>query len=128
MKVYRKGLSCSGGGWSYAQKVKIFCDTNHFPSFQFCVPHKNSHGVRGWIKQYHIVFNTKIGHVTCEILHITCACTQCTSTLDKPWTPGVILHQQPNYQPFKYFTHWPVLGYFNNWNIINFSHTATSSE
>ena len=65
MKVDRKGVSCSGGGWRYAQKCKIFYDTNQFPSFKFWVPHTNPHGVRGLIKQYHIIFDTKLGHGIC---------------------------------------------------------------
>ena len=31
-------------------------------------------------------------------------------------------YQQPHYQNFKDCTYWPVLGYFNNWNIIQLSH------
>ena len=48
--------------------------------------------------------------------------------LDKPWTPDVIPRQQPLYQPVQIFTYWPVLRYFNNWNIIAFSHKSTTSE
>ena len=59
---------------------------------------------------------------------IPCACNKCKYTLDKPWTPSVLPHQQHHYQPVKYFTYYPVLGYFNNWNITHFSHTTTSSE
>ena len=36
--------------------------------------------------------------------------------------------QQTLYQPVKYFTYWPVLGYFNNCNILQLSHKATSCE
>ena len=64
----------------------------------------------------------------CEIHHITCACTQFTYTLEKPWTPGVPQHLQQCYQPVKNFTYWSVLGFFHNWNIIQFSHKETSSE
>ena len=48
--------------------------------------------------------------------------------LDLPQTPCVTPHQKPRYQPVTYFTYWPVLGYFNNCNIIHFAHTATSSD
>ena len=48
--------------------------------------------------------------------------------MDKPWTTGVPPHQQPRHKPFKDFTYWPVLGYFNNWNIIHLSYKVTSSE
>ena len=81
------------------------------------------------IKQaYHMHFYTKLGHGTCEIICITCECIQCTYDIDKPCNPGVPLHQQPRYKPVKYFIYWPVLGYFNNSNIINFAHTEKSSE
>ena len=29
------------------------------------------------------------------------ACMECTSTLDKPWTTGVPLNQQPHYKNVK---------------------------
>ena len=48
--------------------------------------------------------------------------------LDKIWTPGVPLHQLPHYQPVKSFTYWSVLSYFNNWNIVQFSHQATTID
>ena len=37
-------------------------------------------------------------------------------------------HKQQRYQPFKNCTYWPVLGSFNNWNIIQFSLKEKSSE
>ena len=46
----------------------------------------------------------------------------------KPRYPGVPSHQQTHYKHVKYFTYYPVLGSFNNWNIILFSHNATSTE
>ena len=66
------------------KNVRIFYDTNLFPSFQFCVPHTNPHEVRGLSKQYNIIFDTKLGHGTCEILQIPCTCDECTSMLYKP--------------------------------------------
>ena len=36
--------------------------------------------------------------------------------------------QQPQYQTVRGFRDWPVLGSFNNWNIISLSHKATPSE
>ena len=73
-------------------------------------------------------FYPKLVHVTCAILLIPCACTQCKFTLDKPWDLGVTSHQQPCYQLVKYLTYCPVLGSFNNWNIIQLSHKATCSD
>ena len=48
--------------------------------------------------------------------------------LENNWAPRVPPHQQPRYKPVKDFTFWPVLGSFNNWSIIKFSHKATSIE
>ena len=43
------------------------------------------------------------------------------------WTTGTPEQQQPLYQPVKEFTYCPVVGYFNNWNIVQLSHKSTSS-
>ena len=48
--------------------------------------------------------------------------------LDKPLIPGLPPKQQPQYQHVTDCTYWPVLGSFNNWNIIILSHKATTSE
>ena len=44
------------------------------------------------------------------------------------WSTGVPPHQQPCYQPVTHLTEWNVLGNFNNWNIVKFSHKETCSE
>ena len=48
--------------------------------------------------------------------------------LNQPWTPDITYQKQPHYQPIKGCTYWPVLGAFNNWNIIQLSHKTTSGE
>ena len=45
--------------------------------------------------------------------------------LDKPWIYGIPLDEQDRYKPVTNCTYWPVLGYFNNWNIILLSHKST---
>ena len=50
------------------------------------------------------------------------------SMLDKPWVPGLPPHQQHFYQPLQYCTYCPVLGSFNNWDIITLSHKYMTSE
>ena len=110
------------------QYSKMSCTTNQFPELIFLIPHNKPYGVIGLIKHYHMHFYPQLGHGTCEIRQIPCACNNHTSTLDKLWNPGVEPHQQPRYQPVKYFTYWPVLHSFNNWKIIHFSHKETSSE
>ena len=37
-------------------------------------------------------------------------------------------YQESCYQPVKDFKNWPVVGSFNNQNIIYFAHKSTSSE
>ena len=48
--------------------------------------------------------------------------------LDKTWIPGLTPEKQPRYQPVTDCYYWPVLGSFNNWNIILLSQKATTSE
>ena len=106
----------------------MLCVTKQFPSLPFCGPRTKAHGVRGLSKYYHMRFNPKIGHGTCETLQIPCACAECTSTLDKPWISGLPPQQQPRCQPVTCCTYWPVLGSFNNCNIVTSSHKATTSD
>ena len=44
------------------------------------------------------------------------------------WAPGVAPPNQPFYQTVRNFTYCPILGVFNNWNIIIFSNINTTSE
>ena len=106
----------------------MFCNTNQFPSLPFCGPHTKPHGVRGLSKHYHRLFDPKQVHVICAMRRITCACYEFTSMLDKSWITGLAPKQQPCYQPVTNWSYWPVLSSFNNWNIIIFSHKATTSE
>ena len=69
--------------------VKIYCNTNQFPSLPFCVPYFKPHGARTLSKHYHLRFDSKLGHGVYAILHITCAGVACTSMLNKPWISGI---------------------------------------
>ena len=64
----------------------------------------------------------------CEIFRILCACVVCISMLDKPWISGISPDEQERYKPVTNCTYFPVLGYFNNWNIIQFSQNSTPSD
>ena len=64
----------------------------------------------------------------CEIRRIPCVCVPFTSMLDKPQTYGIPSEKQERYNPVTKCTYWPVLGAFNNWNIIELSSKSTSSE
>ena len=86
------------------QDVKMYCETNQFPGLQFLGPHKKTHGVHGLCNNYHMHFDTKLGHGTCATHRIPFVCPLCTSMIDQIWDPGIPAHQQPHYQPIKYCT------------------------
>ena len=100
------------------KEVKMYCDTNQFPKLPFCGSYPKPRGARGLIKHYHLCFDPKLGHGICAIFRIPCACVACTSMLDKPWISGIQSTKNSLYQPVTNCTCWPVLGPYNNWNII----------
>ena len=69
--------------------VKIYCDTNQFPTFPFCSSYSKPHGSRGLGRHYHIRFDPNIGYGICEICRIPCVCVAYTSMLDQPCISGV---------------------------------------
>ena len=79
-------------------------------------------------KNYHLRFDPKLGMGVCEIRRIPCACVTCTSMLDKPSIYVISSDKQEHYKPVTKCTYWPLLGAFNNWNIIQFSSKSTSSD
>ena len=79
--------------------LKLLGAKTQFPLLQFCGTHEKPHGVQGLSKNCHILLDTKLGYVTCEIFQISCACSVCTSMLYKPWSPGVIQPNKPCFQP-----------------------------
>ena len=44
------------------------------------------------------------------------------------WYYGFDTTKQPCYQPVVDCIYWPVLGFFNNWNIIQYTNNTKSSE
>ena len=48
--------------------------------------------------------------------------------LYKPWMSGIPSYKQERYKPVTKCTYWSVLGYFNNWNIIQLSQKSTPSD
>ena len=48
--------------------------------------------------------------------------------MEKPWISGISSDKQERYKPVTKCTYWPVLGAFNNWNIIQLSSNSTSSD
>ena len=108
--------------------VKIYCNTNQFPALPFCGPHSKPHGARGMNKHYNLRFDPKLGMGVCAIFRIPCACVACTSMIYKPWVSGILSDKQECYKPVTKCTYWPVLGAFNNWNIIQLSSKSTSSD
>ena len=108
--------------------VKMYCDTNQFPALPFCVSHPKPHGSRGSSKHYHLNFDPKLGHGICEIICIPCACVGCTSMLDKPWISGIPSNKRARYQPVTNCTYCPVMGSYNNLNIIELIPKPTPFE
>ena len=48
--------------------------------------------------------------------------------LYKPWISGIQPDAQERYKPVTKCTYWPVLGFFNNWNIIQLSQKSIPSD
>ena len=71
------------------------CASTQFQALYFCGPHEKPHGVRDFIKHYHLQLETKLGNGKCEIRCIPCACISCTNMLGKKWFIG----SDPNRQP-----------------------------
>ena len=99
--------------------------TNKFPALPFCGLHSKHNGSRGMSKHYHLRFVPKLVNGVCAICCIPYACVAGTSILDKPWISGIPSYKQARYKPVTKFTDWPVLGYFNYWNIIQLSQKST---
>ena len=79
-------------------------------------------------KHYHLRFDTKIGHGICEINSIPCACSACTSILQKPWISDITPNKQARHQHIKNWTYWKIIGLFKNWNTIQLSQKSTPFE
>ena len=82
----------------------------------------------GFSKHYNLRFDTNLGHDICAIRRIPCAYVGCTSMLDKPWVSSMLSKKQASYQPVANCTYWPVLGSYNNWNIIELTPKSTPFE
>ena len=54
--------------------VKMYCNTNQYPTLPFCGPHSKPHGARGLSEHYHLRFDPKLGMGKCVIRRIPCAC------------------------------------------------------
>ena len=108
--------------------VKMYCNTNQFPALPFCGPHSKPHGAWGLSKHYNLRFDPKLEMGVCAILRITYAFVDCTSILDKPWKSGISSDKKEHYKSVTKCTYWPVLGAFNNCNIIKLSSKSTSSD
>ena len=102
--------------------VKMYCNTNKLPELSFGGPNYKPHGAKGLSKYYHFRFDPKLGMGICAIRRLPCACVACTSISGTP--PD----KQQRYKPAIKCTYWTVLGYFNNWNIIQLSQKSTPSD
>ena len=91
-------------------------------------PHSKPHGAMGLGKHYNFRFDPKLGNGVYAIIHISCSCVVCTSILDKTWISGIPSDEQERYKTVTKCTYWPVLGSFNNWNIIELSQKSIPSD
>ena len=107
------------------KEVKIYCNTNKSTELLFCGTHPKPHDTRRLSNNHHLHFDPKLGHGICEILRIQYACVACKSIVGKPWIYGIYSKKQTRYQPVTNCTYWPVIGSFNNWNIIHLSQKPT---
>ena len=108
--------------------VKIYCNTNQFPSLPFCGTYSKTHVAKGLSKHYHLRFDPKLGNGVCEIRRIPCAYVECTLMIYKPWISGITSNKQEHYKPVTKCNYWTVMGSFNNWNIILLSHKSTPHD
>ena len=79
--------------------VKMYCNTNQFPTLPFCGPHSKPHGARGIDKNCPLRFDPKLGMGKCAIRRIPCVFVACTSMLEKPWISGIPSEKQERYKP-----------------------------
>ena len=108
--------------------VKMSCNLNQFPALSFCGPHSKPHRSMGFSKRYHLHFYPKLDNGVCAILRIPYACVACTSMLYKPWMSGILSNKKEHYKPVINCNFFPVIGSFNNWNIILLSQKSTPYE
>ena len=107
--------------------LEMSCATTKFLVFPFYWPHMKHHGVRWLIKHYNIRLGTKLGRRKFAIRRTPCKYVAFTNILDKIWVLDVDHAPKPRYQPVVDYTYWPMLGYFNAWNIIRCTNKDTSS-
>ena len=79
------------------------------------------------VNHYYLRFDPKLGHVTCAISHIPCACVTCTLMLDQPWISGIPF-KKSCYQPVTDCIYWTVLVSYKNCNIIHLTPKSTPFE
>ena len=56
---------------------KMSCNSNQFPTLQFCGPHNEPHGVHGLINSYNLPLDHTLVHGIYVIKCILCTCVSC---------------------------------------------------
>ena len=59
--------------------------------------------------------------------HTMCLCWMYINA-GKTWIYGILSNKQACYQPDTNCTYWPVMGSYNNWNIIEITPKSTPFE
>ena len=106
----------------------MYYNKNVFPVLPYCGPHSKLHGTSVLSMNYHLRFVPKLGNGVCAIRLILCDFVACTSLLYKPWIYGIPSNEQERYKPVAKCTYCPVLGSFNNSNILLFPQKPTPSD
>ena len=101
--------------------VKMFCNTNQFPSLTFCGLHTKTHSVRGLSKHYNMIFDPKLVHDTCKIRQIPRDCVERTSILDRTWVHGLLFKKTAltNCNRMKILTSARLIKQLECYNIIS---------
>ena len=128
MEVDWSWVSCKNKEYVNHTDVKMYFVTKQFTTLKCCVPLAKPHGLWGLIKNNHLWLDPKLGHGICEIHQKPSACVSCTTMSDNKWSPGVSRTENPYCQHVLYYKNWPMLGTYNNWNIINLTNEYISIE
>ena len=124
----RSWVSCKNKEYVNHTDVKMYFVTKQFTTLKCCVPLAKPHGLWGLIKNNHLWLDPKLGHGICEIHQKPSACVSCTTMSDNKWSPGVSRTENPYCQHVLDYKNWPMLGTYNNWNIINLTNEYISIE
>ena len=101
--------------------VKMYCNTNQFPSLLFCGLYSKPRSARVLSKNYYLRFDPKLGNGICAIRLIPCEFAPFTSMIHKYWIYRIPSNEHDLYKPVTKCIYYPFLVSFKNLNIIPLS-------